>query len=171
MPLVLGTSVVFAGIAYPVTGAALGLTTPAVIATTRALAGGLVMLPVLRLAGARLPSTRVGWAWAVAIGAGNITLTLVAIAEGTRLAGAAVASVLLNSAPFFAAIFARVLLDERLTRLRIAGLVIGFSGIVVIVATEPSGGGSGHVAAGAAVCLAGALGWAGAGLGMLSERA
>ncbi len=166
MPLVLGTSVVFAGIAYPVTGAALGYTTPALIATTRALAGGLVMLPVLRLAGARLPSTRAGWAWALAIGAGNITLTLGAIAEGTRLAGAAVASVLLNSAPFFAAVLARVLLDERLSRMRVTGLVVGFAGIVVIVATEPSSGGGGHVAAGAAVCLVGAVGWAAAALGM-----
>jgi len=166
VPLVLGTSVVFAGIAYPVTGAALGLTSPALIATTRALAGGLVMLPVLRLAGARLPATRAGWAWAVAIGAGNITLTLGAIAAGTQLAGAAVASVLLNSAPFFAAMLARTLLDERLTHLRVAGLVVGFGGIVVIVATEPSSGGGTHVAEGAAVCLLGALGWAAAGLGM-----
>ena len=166
VPLVLGTSVVFAGIAYPVTGAALGLTSPALIATTRALAGGLVMLPVLRLAGARLPATRGGWAWAVAIGAGNITLTLGAIAAGTQLAGAAVASVLLNSAPFFAAMLARTLLDERLTHLRVAGLVVGFGGIVVIVATEPSSGGGTHVAEGAAVCLLGALGWAAAGLGM-----
>jgi len=166
VPLVLGTSVVFAGIAYPVTGAALGLTSPALIATTRALAGGLVMLPVLRLAGARLPPTRAGWAWAVAIGAGNITLTLGAIAAGTQLAGAAVASVLLNSAPFFAAMLARTLLDERLTHLRVTGLVVGFGGIVVIVATEPSSGGGTHVAEGAAVCLLGALGWAAAGLGM-----
>jgi drug/metabolite transporter (DMT)-like permease len=125
-----------------VTGAALRFTTPALIATTRALVGGVVMLPVLRPVGARLPSTRAGWGWALAIGFGNVTLTLAGIVEGTQLAGAAVASVLLNSAPFFAAVFARLLLGERLTRLRLAGLVIGFFGILVIVATEPSGGGS-----------------------------
>jgi drug/metabolite transporter (DMT)-like permease len=158
--------VVFAGVAYPVTGAALDFTTPALIATVRALAGGLLMLPVLRLVGARLPSTRAGWTWALAIGAGNVTLTLVGISEGTRLAGAAVASVLLNSAPFFAAVFARVLLGERLTRLRVAGLVTGFAGIVVIVVTEPSGSGGSHVLEGVVVCLVGALGWAAAGLGM-----
>ena len=166
MPLVLGVAVVFAGIAYPVTGAALRFTTPALIATTRALVGGVVMLPVLRLVGARLPSTWGGWGWAVAIGFGNVTLTLAGIAEGTRLAGAAVASVLLNSAPFFAAVFARLLLGERLTRLRLVGLVVGFFGILVIVATEPSGGGGSDVVEGALVCLMGALGWAAAGLGM-----
>jgi drug/metabolite transporter (DMT)-like permease len=166
VPLVLGVAVVFAGVAYPVTGAALQFTTPALIATVRALAGAVVMLPVLRLVGARLPSTRAGWLWAIAIGAGNVTLTLAGIAEGTRLAGAAVASVLLNSAPFFAAVFARLLLGEGLTRLRLAGLVAGFGGILLIVATEPSGGRGSHVAEGMVVCLAGAVGWAAAGLAM-----
>jgi drug/metabolite transporter (DMT)-like permease len=165
VPAILGTTVMFAGLAYPVTGAALGLTSPALIATSRALVGGLVMLPVLRVVGARLPSTWRDWAWALLIGTGNITVTLIGISEGTRLAGAAVASVLLNSAPFFAAVFARIWLGERLTRLRIFGLVLGFGGIVVIVAAEPASGGS-HVVEGAVVCLAGAVGWAAAGLGM-----
>jgi len=166
VPAVPGVSVICAGAAYQVTGAALGLTSPAVISVCRALVGGLVMLPVLRMVGARLPSTWAGWGWALVIGFGNVTVTLAGIAEGTRLAGAAVASVLLNSAPFFAAMLARTLLDERLTHLRVTGLVVGFGGIVVIVATEPSSGGGTHVAEGAAVCLLGALGWAAAGLGM-----
>jgi hypothetical protein len=46
--VVLGVSVVFAGLAYPVTGTALDLTSPALIAVARALVGGLIMLPVLR---------------------------------------------------------------------------------------------------------------------------
>jgi hypothetical protein len=50
------------------------------------------------MVGARLPSTWAGWGWALVIGFGNVTVTLAGIAEGTRLAGAAVASVLLNSA-------------------------------------------------------------------------
>lgn len=168
---VLGVSVVFAGVAYPVTAAALQLTSASVIATTRALVGGLVMLPVLALAGSRLPRTWRGWAWAAAIGTGNVVLTLAGIAEGTSLAGAAVASVLLNSAPFFAALFARLWLDERMSGRQVAGLVVGFAGIVLIVASEHRASGS-HVAAGVVMCLSGALGWAAAGLGMryLSTR-
>ncbi len=167
----LGTSVVFAGIAYPVTAAALRLTSASVIATTRAVVGGLVMLPVLALVGSRLPATWRGWAWACAIGTGNVVLTLAGIAEGTNLAGAAIASVLLNSAPFLAALFARVWLDERLTTRQVAGLGVGFAGILVIVSSEHGASGS-HVAAGVIVCLSGALGWAAAGLGMryLSTR-
>src|SRR6476659_1324962 len=160
VPAVLSVSVISAASTNTVTGAALGLTSPAVISVCRALVGGLVMLPVLRMVGARLPSTWVGWGWALLIGFGNVTVTLAGIAEGTRLAGAAVASVLLNSAPFFAAVLARVFLGEGLTRLRVIGLITGFAGILVIVASQPSSGGS-HVVEGAVVCLLGALGWAG----------
>jgi drug/metabolite transporter (DMT)-like permease len=168
---VLGIAVVFAGVAYPVTAAALRLTSASVIATTRALVGGIVMLPVLALVGSHLPRTWRGWAWACAIATGNVVLTLAGIAEGTSLAGAAIASVLLNSAPFFAALFARVWLDERLRRSQVAGLVLGFAGILLIVVADHGAPGS-HVAAGVVVCLSGALGWAAAGLGMryLSTR-
>lgn len=168
---ILGIAVVFAGVAYPVTAAALRFTSPSVIATTRALVGGLVMLPVLALVGSRLPRTWRGWAWACAIGTGNVVLTLAGIAEGTNLAGAAIASVLLNSAPFFAALFARVWLDERLAPKQVAGLLIGFTGILLIVSSAHNASGP-HVAAGIIVCLSGALGWAAAGLGMryLSTR-
>jgi drug/metabolite transporter (DMT)-like permease len=164
--VVLGVAVVFAGLAYPVTGTALDLTSPALIAVARALVGGLIMLPVLRVVGGALPRDVRGWAWATVIGVCNITITLIAISEGTRLAGAAVASVLLNSAPFFAALLTRVFLGERLSALRAVGLIVGFAGIVVVVVGEPSGEGGSRVAEGAVVCLIGALAWAAAGLGM-----
>ena len=162
---ILGAAVICAGIAYPVTAAALRHTSASVIAATRALGGGLVMLPVLRLSGSRLPRGLRAWAWVLAISIGNVVLTLAGIAEGTRLAGAAVASVLLNSAPFFAALFARVWLGERLAGRQVMGLVVGFAGIVLI-AGAPGGPAGSDVRLGLLVCLSGALGWAAAGLGM-----
>jgi drug/metabolite transporter (DMT)-like permease len=166
----LGIAVVFAGAAYPVTAAALRFTSASVITTSRALVGGLLMLPVLRLVGSSLPRDLRGWGWAAVISVGNVALTLAGIAEGTRLAGAAIASVLLNSAPFFAALFARLLLGEALTRRHIGGLVIGFAGILLIVGS-PSGSGT-DVTLGIVICLVGAIGWAAAGLAMryLSTR-
>ncbi len=166
IPLVLGTAVVFAGVAYPVTSAALRFTSPALIATVRALAAGVIMLVVLRVIGSRLPSTKNGWTWAFAIGLGNVTITLAGISEGTLLAGAAIASVLLNSAPFFAAITSRLVLGERIMPLRAVGLVVGFAGIVVVVFAADSGGSGTNVALGVVVCLVGAWGWALAGVGM-----
>jgi drug/metabolite transporter (DMT)-like permease len=169
--VILGVAVICAGVAYPVTAAALRHTSASTITAARALAGGLLMLPVLRLMGSRLPRGRRAWAWVGAISIGNVVLTLAGIAEGTRLAGAAVASVLLNSAPFFAALFARIWLAEHLTRRQAAGLVVGFGGILLIVGAPSRTAGS-DVLLGIVVCLSGALGWAAAGLGMryLSTR-
>ena len=50
---------------------------------------------------------------------------------------------LLNSAPFFAVLMARISLKERVTLLRGLGLVIGFAGVVVIVLSNPVDTGTG----------------------------
>jgi drug/metabolite transporter (DMT)-like permease len=102
--LILAVSMVAAGVVYPVTDSALKHTSPIIIATLRALVGGVILTVVLPLLRSRLPRTRRLWAWAFAIGVGNTTLTQVGISVGTARAGAAVASVLLNSSPFFVAL-------------------------------------------------------------------
>lgn len=167
VPAILGVSMLVAGIVYPVTSAALDRTTPITIAAVRAVGGGILLAAALPLLGSRLPRSRRLWGLAALIGFGNTTLTLLGISEGTSRAGAAVASVLLNSAPFFVAILGRALLAERISRLRAAGLVVGFAGVMAVVLSDP-----GDVAHGSALvtgfvlALVGALGWAAAGLAM-----
>ena len=146
--VVLGVSMVAAGVVYPVTDAALHHTSPIMIATLRALGGGALLTLILPLLGSRLPQTRRLWPWAFGIGIGNTTLTQVGISVGTQRAGAAVASVLLNSAPFFVALISRLALGEPITRLRAAGLVIGFVGVVLVVLSEP-----GHIAHGSQLAV------------------
>ena len=143
------------------------------VATLRALVGGVALTAMLPLMGSRLPRTRRLWLWALAIGFGNTTLTQVGISVGTDRAGAAVAAVLANTAPFFVAIIARFVLAERITRLRAAGLVIGFAGVLLVVFADPGNIAHGpRLAIGLGLALLGALGWAGGGLGMrvLTER-
>ena len=111
--LILVVSMTAAGIVYPVIDSALHHTSPIMIATLRALAGGVLLTALLPLTGSHLPRTRRLWLWAFAIGLGNTTLTQVRISVGTDRAGAAVASVLLNSSPFFVAGIARFALAER----------------------------------------------------------
>jgi drug/metabolite transporter (DMT)-like permease len=103
------------------------------IAALRALVGGALLTAMLPLIGSRLPRTRRLWLWAFAIGFGNTTLTQVGISVGTERAGAAVAAVLLNSSPFLVAVMARFVPAEPITRLRAAGLVIGFGGVLLVV--------------------------------------
>ena len=128
---------VAAGVVYPVTDSALHHTSPIMIATLRALVGGVLLRAMLPLMRSRLPRTRRLWAWAFGIGFGNTTLTQVGISVGTQRAGAAVAAVLLNSSPFFVAVIARFVLDEPITGLRAAGLVIGFAGVLLVVLSDP----------------------------------
>ena len=162
-----------AGVVYPVTDAALHHTSPIMIATLRALVGGALLTMMLPLMRSRLPRTRRLWLWAFAIGFGNTTLTQVGISVGTDRAGAAVAAVLLNSSPFFVALIARFSLGEAITRLRAAGLVIGFGGVLLVVFSDPGNIAHGsRLAIGFVLALLGALGWAGGGLGMrvLTQR-
>ena len=171
--LILAVSMIAAGVVYPVTDSALKHTSPIMIATLRALVGGLILTLVLPLLRSRLPRTRRLWAWAFAIGFGNTTLTQVGISVGTARAGAAVASVLLNSSPFFVALIARFALTERITRLRALGLVIGFGGVLLVVLADPGNISHGtQLAIGFLLALLGALGWAGGGLAMraLTQR-
>ena len=137
---------VLAGAVYPVTAFALDSTTPVTIAALRALLGGLLLTLVLPLFGSRLPRSRHHWRWAFLIGFGNTTVTQVAISVATDRAGAAVASVLLNSV----ALHRRRSSDagscspSASARLRAVGLVVGFAGVLrdraqPIRATSPSG--------------------------------
>ena len=165
--LILGVSMTAAGVVYPVTDSALHHTSPIMIATLRALVGGALLTVLLPLMRSRLPRTRRLWGWAFAIGVGNTTLTQVGISVGTQRAGAAVAAVLLNTAPFFVALIARFALAERITRLRATGLVIGFAGVLLVVLSDPGTVGHGsQLAIGFALSLLGAIGWAGGGIGM-----
>jgi drug/metabolite transporter (DMT)-like permease len=171
--LILTVSMTAAGVVYPVTGAALQHTSPIMIATLRALVGGALLTAMLPLMRSRLPRTRRLWTWALAIGIGNTTLTQVGISVGTERAGAAVTAVLANSAPFFVAVIAWFALAEAITRLRAAGLVIGFGGVLLVVFSDPGQIAHGsRLAVGFVLALIGALGWAAAGVGMrvLSQR-
>ena len=173
VPLILAVSMIAAGVVYPVTDSALKHTSPIMIATLRALVGGPILTLALPLLRSRLPRTRRLWAWAFAIGFGNTTLTQVGISVGTARAGAAVASVLLNTSPFFVALIARLALHEPITRLRTIGLLIGFAGVLLVVLADPGKIAHGsRLAIGFALALLGALGWAGGGLGMraLTQR-
>jgi drug/metabolite transporter (DMT)-like permease len=165
--LTLAVSMTVAGVVYPVTDSALHHTSPIMIATLRAVIGGLLLTAMLPLMGSRLPRTRRLWVWAFAIGLGNTTLTQVGISVGTARAGAAVAAVLLNSSPFFVAVIAWFSLAEPITRLRAAGLVIGFGGVLLVVLADPGNIAHGsRLAVGLALSLLGALGWAAGGVGM-----
>lgn len=84
-----------------------------------------------------------------------------AISEGTARAGAANTAVLLNTHPFWVLLLARTFLLEPIPRLAVAGVALGFAGVVTTVAPQlGSSGDASQLALGLAVALAGAWAWA-----------
>jgi drug/metabolite transporter (DMT)-like permease len=95
------------------------------------------------------------------VGLGGTTLALTGLGIGAETAGPAVTAVLINSAPFFAVLMARIALQEKVKFLRGLGLAIGFVGVVVIVLSDPGSVGSGaEFIFGIAAVLVGAIGHA-----------
>ncbi len=165
VPVLLGITMFFWGAAFNITDVALEYTTPGIVAAARALIAAAVLIAILPFLKSHLPRDRRTWYWALVTGAGATTLSLAGMSEGIARAGPAVAAVLLNTAPFWAAIMAWVVLSERVSALRALGLVVGFSGVVLMVVASGSevAGGSG-VYLGAALTIVGAIGYAMAGV-------
>lgn len=92
-----------------------------------------LFLPVLMAAGGipRLP--RPVWRMLGLTGSLGIVCSQVAVTIGTDYLSAALASVLANTTAIFTAVVSRVLLGERLTARKLAGITISFSGLVVVV--------------------------------------
>jgi len=125
-----------------------------------ALGAGLLAL-ILAATGTAFPRGLGVWAALAVMGALNNALpfTLFAVAQGQIDSG--LAAILNATSPLWAVVVAHVATrDDRMTRARVAGLGLGFGGVVVLMA---GAGGSGTLAAQAA-CLAGALCYALAGV-------
>jgi len=161
VPALLLVTVFFWGAAFNVTDVALDYTSVGITAISRPLIAALILLPLLPLIGGRLPRSLRVWVYAAIVGLGATTLALTGLGIGAETAGPAVTAVLINSAPFFAVLMARVALQEKVKFLRGLGLAVGFVGVVVIVLSDPGSVGSGaEFAFGIAAVLVGAIGHA-----------
>ena len=107
--------------------------TPSTVAGVRVGLGAAVLLGVVRARGLRLPRGR-GWLRhfaVVALVGSAVPFTL--LAWGEQHISSALSAVLNASTPLFAALFAGLLLGERLRPVQVGGLVLGFAGVAVAV--------------------------------------
>jgi drug/metabolite transporter (DMT)-like permease len=156
----LGTSIFFWGSSYwPVEIA--GPHTPSLmLAALRSAPAAVVLLAVLPLLGARLPRGRTA-VWSALTGLLMVAVFFYGATEGTVRAGAGNASVLVNTAPFFVLILGRLFLGERVSWIRVGGLVAGFCGVVVMVSSQLGAGGDAvDLQVGFAVALSASVAWA-----------
>jgi len=106
------------------------------------------------------------WVSAVIVGIGMVTFGNGALMWGEQYVSSGVAAIVVATVPGWLALFARLFLGERLRWPALAGLGLGFAGLVILVA--PSAGRLGDLAGLAAVLLT-ATGWAAA--SVYSKRA
>jgi len=80
-----------------------------------------------------VPAFRAHWREYAVIGMINTALPFALFAWATQHVPAAVAAILNATSPFFGAIVAALWLRERITPVKVAGMALGFSGVVLLV--------------------------------------
>jgi drug/metabolite transporter (DMT)-like permease len=111
---------------------AVGGMTPTTVAGVRVALGAGVLLAFVRARGLALPRERPWWRHFAFVALTGSAAPFSLLAWGEQHISSALAAVLNASTPLFAALFASVLLRERLRSLQGAGLVLGLVGVAVV---------------------------------------
>lgn len=137
---------------------------PFTLVFLRVALGAVVLVGLVKVLGKGLPQGIVGWRPFLVMGALNNVVPFSLIFWGqTELTGG-LAAVFNATTPIFTAILAHVATnDEKLTGSRIAGLLLGFAGVAVMMGSDVLAGLGGTVLAQAAI-LAASMSYAVAGL-------
>ncbi|CAH1666408.1 Permease of the drug/metabolite transporter (DMT) superfamily [Hyphomicrobiales bacterium] len=134
------------------------------VVVSRVALGAVMLLIILRLTGARMPTDRRVWVAFFGMGLLNNAIPFTLIVWGQQYIASGVASILNASAPLFTVIFAHLLTsDEKMSGGRLAGVLIGFAGVAVMIGFDAMEALGVHVTA-QLMCLAGAVSYALAGI-------
>jgi drug/metabolite transporter (DMT)-like permease len=106
--------------------------TPTTVAGIRVALGAVVLLAVVRGRGLSLPRDPEWWRHFALVALAGSAAPFSLLAWGEQHVSSALAAVLNASTPLFAALFASVLLGERLRPLQVAGLALGLAGVTVV---------------------------------------
>lgn len=107
---------------------------PLTIVALRVLLAALALAAALRIAGVVFPRSRPVWLAFLGMGVLNNAIPFSLIVWGQTQIPSGLASILNATTPLFTVLVAHAFtVDERLTRSRIAGLLIGFAGVVAMI--------------------------------------
>jgi drug/metabolite transporter (DMT)-like permease len=150
LSIVWGGSFFFIGVAVK------GLPPVTIVALRVAIAAAALHV-IVRAAGQRMPYNRQVWAAFFGMGFLNNLLPFCLIVWGQTRIASGLASILNATTPLFAVIAAHLLTaDEKMTANRLVGVLIGLSGVVLIIGPDALKGLGGDVAAQLAVLTAAA---------------
>lgn len=143
-----GGSFVFMRIAVPALG-------PIPLAAARVSLAAVALL-LLAVAWGRLPPLRARWREFAFVGVVNSALPFSLFCYAEQHITASTGAILNATSPFFGAIVAAGWLGEALTARKVAGMTLGFAGVIALVGWHP-GDVTAQVALAIAACLAAAL--------------
>ena len=105
--------------------------TPTAVAGARIALGALVMLVVVRAQGIVVPRDRTTWRHLLVMGIVFNVVPFTLLAWGEERITSALAAVLNATTPMFAALLTAVMLAERLRRVQLVGILLGFAGVAI----------------------------------------
>lgn len=130
---------------------------PAALAFVRVAAAGVLLLPLLAYRH-QLPALREHWRPILVVGLTNSALPFMCFNYAALSINAGLSAVFNATTPLFGAVFAWLWLKDRLDAARIAGLLIGFAGVLWLVwdraGLKPGASGAADVAPAILACLA-----------------
>ena len=117
---------------FPLITTGLTLAPHITFAAMRALIAGTALVGTALALGRPMPSGRTTWLLLVVAGVGATTLGFLGMFHAAEYVAPGMATIIANTQPLLAAVLAYLVLNERLGRIGIAGLGLGFAGIAVI---------------------------------------
>jgi drug/metabolite transporter (DMT)-like permease len=153
--LLLGLSVLWGG-SFFFNAVALTAIPPFTLIAGRTLVGALLLYLAMRATGARLPVYADAWRAFLVMGLLNNVAPFSLFAWGQTEIESGLASILNATTPLFTVVAANFLtVDEKLNPARIAGVIIGFAGVVIMIGADALAEAASHLLAELA-CLAAA---------------
>ena len=111
------------------------------IVAIRVTVAALALWGFVRVTGRKIPTTPQVWGALLILGVLNNAIPFSLIVQGQTQITSGLASILNATTPFFTILVAGFFLtDERFSVLRVLGVVIGFSGVILMVGPEALGG-------------------------------
>ncbi|MFV0410509.1 MAG: DMT family transporter [Paracoccus sp. (in: a-proteobacteria)] len=131
-----------------------------IVVVARVGLAAVILYLLLRLRGEHMPRGPGIWRAFFVMGLLNNVIPFSLIVAGQSQIASGVASILNASTPLFTVIFAQILTrDERMNGGKLAGVLIGFAGVAVMIGGDAVHGLGGHLAA-QLMCLGGAMSYA-----------
>jgi drug/metabolite transporter (DMT)-like permease len=105
---------------------------PVVLAELRVIIAGVFLLPIIMRRG-RATELRTHWKKLLAVGTLNSAIPFILLPYSTLYLTGGFAAILNATSPLWAALIAWIWLSDRLNISRVAGFIIGFAGVIVLV--------------------------------------